>query len=118
MRTITLQRAYDPPAPSGAYRVLVDRLWPRGIRKDDLELDEWCKDVAPSAELRHEFNHEPERFEAFTADYLDELRATDAPQQLLERAGNRPIVLLYGAKDREHNQAVVLKAYLEELDGA
>jgi len=113
---IRLKRAYDPPSPSDGYRVLVDRLWPRGVKKEALELDEWCKEIAPSTELRRRFHHDPEKFEEFTREYTGELAASDEPRKLLERAGNQQrITLVYGAKDTEHNQAVVLKAYLETL---
>jgi len=112
---IVIKRAYDTPADDG-YRVLVDRLWPRGVRKEAAALDEWDKDVAPSTELRQWFGHDPAKFEEFRARYEAELAASDAPQQLLERAaGHDTLTLIYAAKDPECNHAVVLRDYLGTL---
>lgn len=109
---IRIKRAYEPPARGDGYRVLVDRVWPRGVGKDDLQLDEWAKDLAPSTKLRQWFGHDPERWEEFRKRYQTELqdpesraqmrRIIDAAQKL------RTITLVYGAKDEEHNQAIVL----------
>lgn len=123
---IRIRRAYD--APDGGYRVLVDRLWPRGVSKEDLDLDEWCKEVAPSAETRRAFHHDPELFPAFRRRYLEELAAAGDPerpddggapavQALLERwsaSRKKDLVLVFGAKDTENNQAVVLRDHLEK----
>lgn len=109
-----IKRAYDDAQPADGARVLVDRLWPRGIKKEALDLDLWCKDIAPSPDLRKWFGHKPERFAEFTKRYTAELDANPAMQDLLDLAAKHPTVtLLYGAKDREHNQAVVLRDYLE-----
>ncbi|NMU90322.1 DUF488 family protein [Achromobacter ruhlandii] len=109
---ISVQRVYEGIGPDGHYRALVDRLWPRGLRRADLALDEWAKDLAPSAELRKWFCHVDERWDAFREKYLAEL-AEPAQQArmaaLLQAAGERPLTLLYGARDTEHNQAVVLR---------
>lgn len=112
---IHLQRAYDEPITAGGRRFLVDRLWPRGIKKDDLALDGWFKEIAPSDELRRWFAHDPQKWLVFQQRYRDELDAKpESWQPLLAAAGEGDITLVYGARDREHNDAVVLKAYLEE----
>ncbi|MEV8631657.1 DUF488 family protein [Streptosporangium sp. NPDC051023] len=112
MGDITVSRAYDREPTEGAV-FLVDRMWPRGVRKDDLRLDGWARDVAPSADLRRWFGHRPERFEEFRARYLRELDANqDAVHPLLEAARRGPVTLVYSAKDTEHNNAVVLREYL------
>ncbi|MGE8615478.1 MAG: DUF488 domain-containing protein [Achromobacter veterisilvae] len=109
---ITLQRVYEGTGLEGSYRALVDRVWPRGLRRADLGLDEWARDLAPTAELRKWFNHVEERWEEFRRKYLAELAAPEQQDRiaaLLEAAGKRPLTLLYGAHDAEHNQAVVLR---------
>lgn len=124
---IRIRRVHD--APDGGYRVLVDRIWPRGVAKADLELDEWCKAVAPSTEARKEFNHRPERFAEFTDRYEAELGAPGDPENpddggrpavdaLLERwedSRKKDLVLLYAAQDQDHNQAVVLRDVLQDV---
>lgn len=116
---IEIARAYHPPAADGSYRVLVDRLWPRGVKKEDLEIDAWLKDVAPSTELRRWFNHDPERWNEFRKRYFKELDDNQAAvAQLLESADGSPILLLYGAKDEAHNQAVALKEWIEQHKSA
>lgn len=113
---ITFKRAYDTPSPDDGYRVLVDRLWPRGVKKQELEIDEWHKDIAPSTELRQWFNHDPDRFAEFSAKYQHELSRSSAPRQLLERAnGSDQLTLVYAAKDPAINHAVVLRDYLADL---
>ncbi len=113
---IKIKRAYDAPSPTDGYRVLVDRLWPRGIKKETLALDEWCKDIAPSTELREWFNHDPDKFEEFRVRYQYELRNSDIAQKLLERAkGSNSLTLVYAAKDTDINHAQVLKNYMEAL---
>lgn len=110
---ITLQRVYDATETDRGYRVLVDRLWPRGVKKESLHLDEWAKDLAPSTELRKWFGHRPERWEEFKIRYRKELRSCDeAVERLLKTAARRRVVLLFGARDLEHNQAVVLQEFL------
>lgn len=109
---IALQRVYEGTGPEGNYRALVDRVWPRGLRRADLGLDEWARDLAPTTELRKWFNHIEERWEDFRRKYLAELAAPDQQARmaaLLEAAGKKPLTLLYGAHDAEHNQAVVLR---------
>lgn len=111
---ILIKRVYDRPASTDGYRVLVDRLWPRGVSKSQAKLDLWLKDVAPSPGLRQWFNHEPAKFEQFSARYKAELATNPAMAKLTEIIKRNPTVtLLYGAKDEEHNQAAVLKNYLD-----
>ncbi len=112
---ISIVRVYDKDAKSRGARLLVDRLWPRGVAKKDIDLDEWVKEVAPSNELRKWFSHDPEKWDEFRKRYRTELdKNPDAVERCLEwlRKGN--VTLLYGAKDEEHNQAVVLRDYLHE----
>lgn len=114
---ITIQRVYDHQPAEGAV-FLVDRVWPRGVRKDSLRLDGWLRDVAPSNELRQWFGHRPERFAEFADRYRAELDAArEALRPLLDAAAAGPVTLLYSAKDTEHNQAVVLRDYLLEHSG-
>jgi uncharacterized protein YeaO (DUF488 family) len=110
---IRLKRAYEPASASDGYRVLVDRLWPRGVSKQQAKLDEWAKELAPSRRLREWFGHEPSRFPEFRRRYIDELRA-DAPRlkELRRRARVRTLTLVYSAHDSEHNDAVVLAEVL------
>ncbi len=111
--TFAVARVYDPPGEDDGARVLVDRLWPRGLAKADARVDLWLKEVAPSAELRKEFHHDPERFADFTRRYREELDANPAVERLRELENERGrVTLLYAAKDTEHNQAVVLCDYL------
>lgn len=106
---VQLKRAYDEAADSDGYRVLIDRLWPRGVSKADARIDEWCKQVAPSSELRTWFGHDPDRFAEFRERYIDELRdQRDTLSELRARASEKRLTLVYGAKDECHNDAVVL----------
>lgn len=112
---IALKRAYEEPDPQDGERYLVDRLWPRGVSKDRLKLAGWLRDVAPSTELRRWFAHRVDRWGEFEARYRLELAAhPEALSPLLEAARRTGITLVYGARDQEHNQAVVLKRVLEE----
>jgi uncharacterized protein YeaO (DUF488 family) len=114
---IRTKRIYDDPEPGDGTRVLVDRLWPRGVSKDDAQLDAWVKSVAPSTELREWYDHDTERWDQFRERYRSELEETeDGIDQLLEFASSGTLTLLYAAKDREHNNAVVLNQYLDERD--
>ena len=110
---IKLKRAYDPPAPDDGMRFLVDRLWPRGLRKADLPLEGWLKDVAPSTELRRWFGHDPRKWIEFRRRYGLELRrkASDL-EPLFAAARKGSTTLVYSARDTEHNAAVVLRDYL------
>ncbi|MBT2519260.1 DUF488 family protein [Streptomyces sp. ISL-90] len=108
-----MKRVYEPADPSDGYRVLVDRLWPRGVRKERAELDEWAKDVAPSPALRTEWHHNRERFDEFAERYRDELDANPAADALLATGREQPrVTLLFGARDEQVNHAAVLLAWL------
>ena len=112
--SLAIKRVYEPPAPEDGYRVLVDRLWPRGLKREDAALDLWAKDVGPSRELRQWFGHEPARWEGFRHRYAAELdAAAEQWRPLLVKAARHRVTLLYGAHDVEHNNAVALRAYLE-----
>lgn len=110
---IRLKRAYEPPAESDGTRVLVDRLWPRGVKKADAALDHWMKDLAPSTELRKWFAHDPERWTEFRIRYAKEVHQhADQLSELRALARKQPITLVYAAHDEEHNNAVALRALL------
>ncbi|WP_069387569.1 DUF488 domain-containing protein [Cellulosimicrobium cellulans] len=110
---IRTKRVYDEPADDDGFRVLVDRLWPRGVSKERARADLWLKDVAPSDELRRWFHHESPRFAEFARRYRAELDDNPAVGELREVAGKHDVVtLLYGARDETENQAVVLRDYL------
>lgn len=111
------KRAYEPCTDSDGYRVLVDRLWPRGLSKTTLSYDRWAKDLAPSTDLRKRFGHQAERWKEFHHDYTAELQAPGAQalmDEILAAAQDQVITLLYGAHDTEHNQAVVLADILAQ----
>jgi len=115
---IRLKRAYDPPAPEDGERYLVDRLWPRGLSRDALQLQGWLRDLAPSDDLRRWFGHDPARWPQFQQRYRQELQEPAKQallRQLAERARNGTVTLVYAAQDQEHNNAVVLKRVLEEM---
>ena len=107
-----LKRVYDAPAEADGMRVLVDRLWPRGLSKDNAAVDLWLKDIAPSDALRHEFHAHPECFEAFRKAYAAELHGGEALAELRKLAHKQRITLLYASKDETHNNAVVLRDLL------
>jgi uncharacterized protein YeaO (DUF488 family) len=108
---LRLKRAYEPAARLDGYRILVDRLWPRGLSKATAAIDEWMKDVAPSAELRRWFGHDPARWQEFRRRYARELRArSDLVGKIAALASRRRVTLVYGARDESHNDAVVLAA--------
>ena len=110
---IRLKRAYEPAEADDGYRVLVDRLWPRGVSREDARLDDWARELAPSAELRRWFGHDPERFDEFGRRYRAELAPhADELEELRARARSGPLTLVFGARDTEHNDAVVLAEVL------
>jgi uncharacterized protein YeaO (DUF488 family) len=115
---VQIKRAYEPPAPEDGVRVLVDRLWPRGLSKGAAAVDEWLKDIAPSAELRKWFGHDPERWAEFKARYRAELtsaKRSAALERLREAARTRgSVTLLFAARDEAHNHASVLREVLME----
>ena len=107
------KRAYEPPEPADGHRALIDRLWPRGVTRQQAKLDDWAKELAPSAELRQWFGHDPARFEEFRRRYIEELRSERARLAgLRKRARNGTLTLVYSAHDTEHNDAVVLAEVL------
>jgi uncharacterized protein YeaO (DUF488 family) len=115
---VAIKRAYEDASEKDGYRVLVDRVWPRGRTKESLALDEWARDLAPSTELRKWFGHDPEKWETFQQRYRRELQEDEAQHlmhQLIANAHGKPIMLVYGAKDEEHNQAVVLCEVITRL---
>jgi uncharacterized protein YeaO (DUF488 family) len=112
---IQTKRVYDPPAKEDGARFLVERLWPRGMKKEALPMTAWCKDAAPSTELRRWFGHDPAKWKEFQQRYRAELIDNLAAcQPLLDAAKQGNLTLLYSAHDKEHNSAVLLKSYLEE----
>ena len=116
---VHLKRAYEAPSPADGYRVLVDRLWPRGVSRDRARLDEWARELAPSVELRRWFGHEPERYEEFRRRYREELAAHEEKLgELRGRARRGTLTLVYGARDTVHNDAVVLAEFLRGREQA
>jgi uncharacterized protein YeaO (DUF488 family) len=114
---IRLERVYAAKAKASGKRILVDRIWPRGVRKDALKLDLWLRELAPSNELRKWFGHDPRRWEEFKRRYHSELRRPERQEllhDLLALARKGPVTLLYGARDEEHNEAVALREFLED----
>jgi uncharacterized protein YeaO (DUF488 family) len=112
---IQIKRVYDPYAPEDGARFLVERLWPRGMKKAALPMDAWCKNLAPSGDLRHWFSHDPLKWKEFQRRYRAELSDKSADcQPLVDAAKQGNVTLLYSANDTEHNSALALKSYLEE----
>jgi uncharacterized protein YeaO (DUF488 family) len=112
---LQMKRVYEPPDPGDGHRILVDRLWPRGLSKEKAAVDEWMKEIAPSTELRRWFAHDPEKWAEFQRRYRSELRAQDELVRRIASLGSRgPVTLVYGARDEEHNDAVVLAAVVRE----
>lgn len=111
---IRIKRIYETPAPDDGLRILIDRLWPRGLRKENAHIDHWLKEIAPSDALRREFGHDVSKWAMFQRRYREELAANPALEELRALAAQNDITLLYAAKDEAHNQAVVLKQVLEE----
>jgi uncharacterized protein YeaO (DUF488 family) len=110
---IRLKRIYEQPSDQDGFRVLVDRLWPRGLRKDEVRIDLWLKEIAPRDELRKLFSHNPEKWEEFRKCYLEELELKEEyVQKLIDKAKETDLTLLYAAKNEDFNNAVVLKEYL------
>jgi uncharacterized protein YeaO (DUF488 family) len=112
---LRVKRIYDSPSPQDGHRFLVDRLWPRGLKKEACELDGWLKEVAPSDGLRRRFGHDPAHWDEFQRRYFEELeKQPDACREIVEKARSKTVTLLYAARDTEHNNAVALKMYLEK----
>ena len=113
---ITIKRAYEPPSRDDGTRILVDRLWPRGLKKEQAQIEKWMRELGPSNELRQFFGHDPQRWQEFRKRYRAELKRAEAKSMLAElrqvaRSGN--LTLVYSAKDEAHNQAVVIREVLE-----
>jgi len=112
---IKIKRVYENASEDDGYRLLVDRVWPRGVSKEDAELDEWNKQIAPTEKLRKWFDHDPNKFTEFAEKYREEIKGKkEALKEIKKTAKSKTVTLLYGAKDTENNQAVVLKKILEE----
>lgn len=112
---IQLKRAYDPEGPHDGARFLVERLWPRGIKKENLHYDEWIKDAAPSTELRKWFSHDPSKWTEFQHKYFAELKKhSDALEPIRKAMHHGKVTLLFSSHDQEHNNAVALKTFLEK----
>lgn len=118
MNELRCKRIYEPAEETDGCRILVDRLWPRGIKKENAGLNVWAKEIAPSSELRRWFSHDPAKFDAFKKSYREELDTSSASQEFRNRCKEElrehPVTLLYAAKDEHCNHAVVLKEWLEE----
>jgi uncharacterized protein YeaO (DUF488 family) len=113
---VTIKRAYESPSRNDGTRILVDRLWPRGLKKEDAQIEKWMRELGPSTELRKFFGHDPERWQEFHKRYLKELKQAEARlllQELLGIARERKLTLVYSARDERYNQAVVLKELLD-----
>lgn len=111
--SVRLKRAYEAPADTDGKRILVDRLWPRGVKKDNARIDVWAKELAPSTALRKWFGHDPARWDEFRSRYAAELAdKSEELENLRDMARQAPITLVYGARDEEHNDAVVLRELL------
>lgn len=111
---VKIKRAYAEPEKSDGFRILVDRLWPRGLTKEKAKVDLWLKEVAPSTELRKWFAHDEKKWPEFQSRYLDELKSHSEQLHLLkEKSAKGPVTLLFAAKDEEHNEAVILQKLLQ-----
>jgi uncharacterized protein YeaO (DUF488 family) len=111
---ITISRVYDQPTPEIGYRILVDRLWPRGLSKEGLKLDKWMKDIAPSNELRKWYSHDPEKWDEFRTRYSEELDRNPLTPELLKICRQKDVIFLYSSRVVDINNAVALKLYVEK----
>lgn len=115
---IRIKRAYDKPEPGDGVRILVERLWPRGLSKKDAHMDMWLKDIAPSTELRKWFSHDPAKWEEFRGRYFKELNKNrEAVKELQDITEGSDVTFVYGSKEKEYNSAAALKDYIENLGG-
>ena len=116
---VRIKRVYDDPAPDDGIRVLVDRIWPRGISKERAQIDHWLKEVSPSTGLRKWFGHDPRRWDEFRQRYRNELAENPAPfEELVELVRNGPVTLVYSARDEEHTQAIALREMVVDRIGS
>lgn len=112
---LNLKRIYEPPEKNDGYRILVDRLWPRGLTKEKAAIDLWLKDIAPSTELRKWFDHDPEKWKGFQKKYLQELKENkEAVATIKEHLKKSAVTLLYAAKDEVHNEALIIKDFVSK----
>jgi uncharacterized protein YeaO (DUF488 family) len=112
---VRVKRVYDPPEPADGYRLLIDHVWPRGVSRERASVDEWARELAPGDDVLRRFDHVPERFDEFRSRYRDELAAhPECLDELRRRARSAPLTLVYAARDREHNNAVVLAELLRD----
>ena len=112
---INLKRAYDNPSTSDGYRILVDRVWPRGVSKENLKIDEWLKEIAPSTSLRKWFGHEPVKWHDFKKRYFEELKQNKVLiDKIIEKMKHKNVTFIYSAKNKEFNNAVALKEFIEK----
>lgn len=115
-KMLKTKRVYEEPSEEDGYRILTDRLWPRGVSKERAALDKWMKSIAPSNELRKWFDHDPDKWEEFKERYRKELFGSEAVNELLEIINeNESVTLIYASKDEKHNSTVLLKEFLEDL---
>ena len=118
MTEIKLKRVYDDPQENDGYRILIDRLWPRGVKKEDLPYDLWNKEITPSNDLRKWFDHDPDKFNQFKSAYKEELIKNEETagfaETIKEELVEQDVTLLYSAKDKEYNHAIILKEFLNE----
>ncbi|MES1223043.1 MAG: DUF488 domain-containing protein [Bacteroidota bacterium] len=115
---ISIKRVYEPLSKDDSFRILIDRLWPRGLKKEAIKEDVWLKEIAPSTALRKWFNHQPAKWATFSKKYKSELEKSPVLEELIQYCKkNKKITLLYAAKDELHNQAVVLQQFLNDLPG-
>jgi uncharacterized protein YeaO (DUF488 family) len=113
-REITIKRVYDKPSPEDGRRILVDRLWPRGLRKEEAQIDYWARDISPSSELRKWYEHDPAKWEEFKERYFAELdRAAEGVARLRKELAEHPVTFVYSSKEQVINNAEALKLYLE-----
>ena len=115
-RIIQVKRIYDLPSEDDGFRILVDRLWPRGVKREDARIDLWAKQVAPTSELRKWFGHDPKKFDEFKTRYVEELQANSASvSSIFDSTKEQPITLLYAARDPTCNHAIVLRSFLLDV---
>lgn len=111
---IKIKRVYDHPSKDDGKRILIDRLWPRGLKKEDVQIDEWVKDIAPSNQLRKWFNHDPKKWDEFKNRFFTELRGKrEMVEKIINAAGKGTVTLLFGSKEERFNNAVALKEYID-----
>ncbi|MFL2105943.1 DUF488 domain-containing protein [Desemzia sp. FAM 23991] len=118
MEELKMKRVYEKSAPDDGYRILVDRIWPRGVKKAYADIDEWCKEITPTTEARKAFGHDPDKFEPFKMRYLQELeenpQAPEFIQKVHDLLRHQPVTLVYAAKNETYNHVVILKEFIEK----